>query len=83
MREPVIGHLPVDFVRHDRHMRMGGKARDERVDLGLRGHAAGRIGGRIDDQEPRPRRDQRQRLGGGKGEPVFLADRHRAPVLRR
>ena len=73
----VVEHVVVDLVRHDGDVGMAFEPSDELVDLGLRRHAAGRVGRRIDNQEPRLRRDQAQRFLGGEGEIVLLADRHR------
>ena len=77
VREPVVGHLPVDLVGEDRDV---GKARqpfDQRVDLRLGGDAAGRVGRRIEDDQPRLGRDQVQRFLGREGEAVLFADRDR------
>ena len=73
----VIDHLVVDLVRHHRHIGEVGQPCDELVDLRLRRHAACGVGGRVDDQQPRPRRDQGEGLLGREGEAVLLADRHR------
>src|SRR6202161_1506307 len=80
MREAVISKLAVNLVRHDRRVREAREACDELVDLLFRRDAAGRVGGRIEDDEPGPRRHQRQRLFRRKGEAVFLphGNRNRA-----
>ena len=78
MGEAVVGELAVDLVGQDRDVRPVREAGDEPVDLLARRHAAGRVGGRIEDQEPGPRREQRERLLGREGEAVFLP--HRAPA---
>ena len=49
------------------------------VDLGLGRHAAGRVGGRIEDHQPRLRRDQRERLLGREGEAVLPRGSGSAP----
>ncbi len=77
MRLAVIDHVVVDLVRHHADIGKFLQAGDELVDLGLAGDAAGRIGRRIEDEQPRLRRDQLQRLFGGEGKAVLLADRHR------
>ncbi len=48
----VIGHDVVDLVGHDGDMRMRRQSRNQLLDLGARRDAAGRIGRRVEDQEP-------------------------------
>ena len=77
MRLAVVGHVIVDLVRHHRDVGKPLEAGDQLVDLAPRCHPAGRIGRRVHDQQPRPRRDQPERLLGGERKAVLLADRHR------
>ena len=77
MRVAVVNHMVVDLVRHDRDLGKSLQPRDELVHFALSGDAAGRIGRRVQDQEPRLRGDQLERLLGGEGKIVLLADRHR------
>ena len=77
VRLAVIDHVIVDLVRHHGDVGISLQSGDELVDFRLRRHAAGRIGRRIEDEEPRLRRDQLKRFLGGEGEIVLLADRHR------
>ena len=73
----VIDHVVVDFVRHHRDVGKILQPGNEPVDLALRGHPAGGVGGGIHDQQTRLRRDQRQGLVGRESKAVLLADRHR------
>ena len=73
----VIQHLVVNLVRHHRNVGPFLKTRHELVHFGFRRHAAGRIGGRVDDNQPCLGRDQRQRLFRRKGKAVLFADRNR------
>ena len=77
MRLAVVKHVVVDFVRHHRDIGMALQSDDELVDFRFRRHAAGGIGRRVENEEPRLRRDEIERFLGGEGEIVFLADRHR------
>ena len=77
MRLAIIGHLGIDFVRHDRDIGEFLESLHEFVDFSLRCHAACGIGRRIDDQQPGFRRDQGQCFLRRKGEAVFLAHRNR------
>ena len=74
---PVIDQLVVDFVRHNRHVGPLFHAGDELVDFGLGCDAPGGVGGRVDDDQSCPRRDQRQGFFRRKRKAVFLADRDR------
>ena len=77
MRLAIISHLRVDLVRHNRDI---GEAREtfyEFIDLGFWRYAAGRVGGRIDNQQSRLRCDERQRLLRRKRKAVLLTNRHR------
>ena len=72
MFTPVIQHLAIDFVRHQRDMRMFGQPCDQLVNLLFRGDAAGRIGGAVDDDQTRAFGDLRQYGIGVERKTVFL-----------
>ena len=75
----VVQHLAVDLVRHQRHVRVLLQAFDELADFAFRHGTAGRIAGRVDDDQPRLRRDAGKQFVGTEGKTVLLAqdDRHR------
>ena len=73
----VIDHVVVDLVRHHRDVGKFLRGRRRACRLALGRDTAGRIGRRVHDEEPRLRRDQRERLLGREGEIVLFADRHR------
>ena len=69
----------IDLVAQDRDMGETLQTGGERVDLGLRRHAAGRVGRAVQDDEPCPLRDPVEHAVGAEGEVPFLGqfDRHR------
>jgi len=69
----------IDFVAQDRDMGELRQTGGERVDLGLRRHAAGRVGRAVQDDEAGPLRDAVEHLAGAEGEVARLGqlDRHR------
>ena len=72
----IISHLRVNLVRHDCDI---GKAREtlhQFIDLGFRRYAACRVGGRIDNQQPRLRCDEGERLLRREGKAILLTNRH-------
>ena len=85
MFAPVVQHLRIDLVPQDGDMGMFGETRDQLADLDLGHRAAGRIAGRVENDQRRARRDAGQHFVGRKGKLVFLAqyDRHslRAGIL--
>ncbi len=73
---PFVQQLAVDLVRqHDEVVRR----RDfrDRLEIGLRQHAAGRVCRAVDDEELRLRRHQAAQLLDIEGEVVLLAQRNR------
>src|ERR1700758_1228050 len=53
MHLAIIEHVVVNLVRHDGDVGKALETSHKLVDFGFWRHAAGRIGGRVDDQEPR------------------------------
>ena len=72
--DAVIDLVAVDLVRQDRDIGMLRQPMRQLGDLLARDDAARRVGGRVDDDEARGRRDQREHFLGIEAEVLLLAD---------
>ncbi len=70
---PVVQDPAVDLVREDHEIPLTGDGRDP-LQVVAREHAAGGVGRRVDDDQARARRDQRDQLVHVEPEVVRLAD---------
>ena len=69
----VIKHAAVNLVAQHRHPRMFGQSRRQPFHFFARRHAAGGIGGAVEDDKPGARRNQGEHFLGVEGKAVFLA----------
>ena len=82
--EAAVVHEPrIDLVGEHPHLRMAREDFGDGVEVGAVEDAAGRILRRVEDQQPRLRRDLRFELGGVEREVARLAQEDRAPARRR